>query len=59
MSKTWAYFFLLLSAAITIGACYTLPKTFFDYDFEKFFKANDRSGFEGEAGENKVGIIAY
>ncbi len=41
MKKRTAYFLFLCLAAVTFGLASTLPDTYFDYDFDKFFRPDD------------------
>lgn len=41
MKKRTAYFLFVCLAAVTFGLASTLPDTYFDYDFDKFFKPDD------------------
>ncbi len=41
MRKNWALAFLLINVLITAWLASTLPRTTFDYNFDKFFKKND------------------
>ncbi len=43
MNRNWAIFFLLAVVGVSILLGLTLPSTGFDYDFEKFFKPDDKA----------------
>lgn len=41
MQKKWAYLLLTGLGVLTLALASTLPGTYFDYDFDKFFKPSD------------------